>query len=209
MEYLQRIYAWLISRLEGRLIDIPYRTSPPLIMVFQQTANLIAGVYTFPAGLKSVFTPSRPINPNSLYIFQTMDFAVDVAEGDYLGAVSAAMNFSMYVQSDASPALREPIPLVKYLQRIPYILNILGSELLNESYPGAVSAPQTQGFMYNRLLGNITGVVTQTAALIGKTSLTGTMVFSVQEITDHAFIKDFVARGHRNPQAHTLQPGGF
>jgi hypothetical protein len=181
--------------IEGRLNDIPYRTSPPLLFVYTNTASLIAGKYTYDVGIKTAFTPSRPINPNSLYIFKTMDFAADVAVEDYLGAITTALNFSMYVQSDAGgPALREPIPLVKYLQTIPYVLNILGTEMLGQAYPGNAAVTPTQGFEYNRLLGAIGGVLTQTAPLLGKGTLTLTVVFSVQEITDRNFISDFVAR---------------
>jgi hypothetical protein len=206
MDVMQHISDWLAHKIEGRLIDIPYRTSPPLLMVFQQTASLLAGGYAFPAGTKTVFSPERPIRPNSLYLFQTMDFAVDIAEGDYLAAVTAAMNFSMYVQGDAAPALREPVPLVKYLDKIPYALNILGTELLGDSYPGSANVAQTQGFTFNRLLGNITGTLTQTAALLGKASVTATMLFSVQEVTDRLFIQDFVQRGQRSRAPRQSQP---
>jgi len=189
--------------IEGRLNDIPYRTSPPILFVYTETATLAAGAYTWPLGGKSAFTPSRPINANSLYLFQTMDFAVDVDQADYQSAVSTALSFSMYIQSDAgSPALREPIPLVKYFNVLPYILNILGTELLGEAYQNSSGVSPAQGFTFNRLMGDVNGIVTQTAALIGKASLTATIVFSVQEITDKNFIKDFVDRS----EAAMLRP---
>lgn len=181
--------------IEGRLGDIPYRTSPPLLFVYTETASLNAGVYDWPVGGKAAFTPSRPINANSLYLFQTMDFACDIDQADYQSAISSQMNFSMYLQSDAgSPALREPIPLVKYYQTIPYILNILGTELLGEAYQNSSGITPAQGYSFNRLLGDINGTLTQTPTLLGKTSITATMVFSVQEITDKNFIKDFTDR---------------
>jgi len=181
--------------IEGRLSDIPYRTSPPLLFVYTETANLIAGAYLWPLGGKAAFTPSRPINANSLYLFNTMDFACDVDQADYQSAVSTALSFSMYVQSDAGgPALREPVPLVKYFNTLPYILNILGSELLGEAYQNASGVSPAQGFTFNRLMGDINGTITQTPALIGKASITATMVFTVQEITDRNFISDFVDR---------------
>ncbi len=181
--------------IEGRLADIPYRTSPPLLFVYTETAALDAGAYTWAVGMKNPFTPSRPINPNSLYLFDTMDFACDVDQADYQSAIASQMTFSMYVQSDAgSPALREPIPLVKYYNTIPYILNILGTELLGEAYQNSSGISPAQGFSFNRLLGDINGVLTQTPTLIGKASITATLVFSVQEITDKNFIKDFVDR---------------
>ena len=181
--------------IEGRLNDIPYRTSPPLLFVYTEAASLSAGVYNWPVGVKAIFTPSRPINANSLYLFNTMDFACDIDQADYQSAISTQMNFSMYLQSDAgSPALREPIPLVKYYNTIPYILNILGTELLGEAYQNSSGISPAQGFSFNRLLGDINGTLTQTPTLLGKASITATLVFSVQEITDKNFIKDFVDR---------------
>lgn len=181
--------------IEGRLADIPYRTSPPLLFVYTETADLAAGAYTWPLGGKAAFTPTRPINPNSLYLFQTMDFACDVAQEDFQSAVTTPLSFSMYLQSDGgSPALREPIPLVKYFNTIPYLLNILGTELLGEAYQNSSGISPAQGYSFNRLLGDVNGVLTQTPVLIGKGSITATLVFSVQEITDKNFIADFVAR---------------
>lgn len=181
--------------IEGRLGDIPYRTSPPLLFVYQETASLAAGAYNWPVGVKAAFTPSRPINANSLYLFHTMDFACDVDQADYQSAISSAMNFSMYLQSDAgAPSLREPIPLVKYFNVLPYALNILGTELLGEAYQNSSGVSPAQGFTFNRLLGDISGTLTQTPTLLGKTSITATVVFSVQEITDRNFIKDFTDR---------------
>ncbi len=183
---------------EGRLIDIPYRTSPPLLFVFQQTANLQAGAYDFPAGMKVPFSPERPIRANSLYLFQTMDFAMDIDQNDYLAADTEAFTFSMYVQSDAGgAALREPVPLVKYLDRTPYILSILGAEMMGSAYPGMTPGSAAPTINYNRLQGSILGNLVQTPALAGKTSVTATMLFSVQEITDETFISEFVKRAGR------------
>jgi hypothetical protein len=181
--------------IEGRIGDIPYRTSPPLLFVYTEVAALSAGVYNWPVGGKAAFTPSRPINPNSLYLFNTMDFACDIDQADYQSAISTQMNFSMYLQSDAgAPSLREPIPLVKYYNTIPYVLNILGTELLGEAYQNSSGISPAQGYSFNRLMGDINGTLTQTPTLIGKASITATLVFSVQEITDKNFIKDFVDR---------------
>lgn len=173
----------------GRLIDIPYLVSPPLLFTYRQTASLAAGSYTFTNGTKAVFTPSRPIQGNVLYIFWTMDFAMDIAEQDYLGAITTLPQFSMYLQSDASaPAFREPIPLSKYFSTMPYALAILGNDLLSSQ------AQAAQGFLFNRLLGGIDGVLNQTSALLGKATVTATVVFSVQEISEAKFIAEFRAR---------------
>lgn len=187
--------------IEGRLNDIPYRTSPPLLFVYTEAASLAAGGYSWPLGGKAAFTPSRPLNANSLYLFKTVDFACDVDQADYQSAISTALSFSMYIQSDAGgPALREPIPLVKYFNTLPYILNILGTELLGEAYQNDSGTSPAQGFTFNRLMGDVNGVITQTPALLGKASITATLVFSVQEISDRNFIKDFVDRSEATLQ---------
>lgn len=195
--------------IEGRLNDIPYRTSPPLLFVYTETAALVAGAYTWVLGNKFAFTPSRPINANSLYLFKTLDFACDVDQADYQGAVSTALSFSLYLQSDAgSPALREPVPLVKYFNTLPYILNILGTELLGEAYQNASGISPAQNFNFNRLMGDINGAITQTPALIGKGSITATLVFAAQEITDKNFIKDFVDRSEAAGMRGNKNQGG-
>lgn len=180
--------------MSGKLIDIPYWTSPPLVFTYRETAALMAGEYTFLIGTKAVFTPSRPIRANALYMFRTFDFAVDMAEIDYLGAIDTLPQFSMFMQSDsAAPALREPIPLAKYFDLLPYPLSILGTELLEQAYPGQNAVTPTQGYSYNRLLGSVEGVLNQTPALIGKASVTATIVLTAQEIVDEHFISDFKA----------------
>lgn len=199
--------------IEGRLIDIPYRTSPPVLFVYQQTASILAGQYTFPAGARIPFTPSRPINANSLYIFNTLDFACDLDQNDYMGAIVSALSFSVYLQSDMGPTLREPIPMVKYFNSLPYILNILGNELLGEAYQNSSGVSPNQGFTFNRLMGNMIGVLNQTAPIIGKISVTSTVVFTATEITDKNFIADFKARADGNinlksPQNNKPQIGG-
>lgn len=194
--------------IEGRLADIPYRTSPPLLFVYTETALLTAGSYNWPNGVKAAFTPTRPINANSLYLFNTMDFACDIDQADYQSAISSALNFSMYIQSDGgSPALREPIPLVKYFNTLPYVLNILGTELLGEAYQNSSAVSPAQGFTFNRLLGDVSGTLLQTPTLIGKASVTATIVFSVQEITDRNFIKDFVDRSEASISAKSAKGG--
>jgi hypothetical protein len=195
--------------IEGRLNDIPYRTSPPLLFVYSEKVTLAAGAYDWPLGQKAVFTPSRPINANSLYIFNTLDFACDIDEGDYQSALLSPMSFSMYLQSDGgSPALREPVPLVKYFNNLRYILNILGSELLGEAYQNSSGVTPSQGFSFNRLMGDVNGTLTQTPALIGKASVTATIVFTVQEVTDRNFIKDFVDRSEATMTAQNIKPTG-
>ena len=184
--------------MRGRLIDLPYHDSPPLLFTYRQTAALAAGSYTFsPPVTKGVFTPSRPILPNALYSFSTMTFAMDIDENDYFGAIATLPSFSMYVQSEAAaPGLREPMVLSKYLANIPYILHILGGELLQDAYPGQTAPATAQGFTHNRLLGSVGGILTQTPALLGKASLTAIIILSAQEIVSEEFVAAFKAESN-------------
>ena len=110
--------------------------------------------------------------------------------------ITTLPEFSSYLQSDASsPAFREPIPLSKYFTTIPYKLAVMGSELLGESYRGGDGgASSNQGFTFNRLLGNVTGVLNQTPALLGKSAVTSIVVLSAQEISEACFISQFKGR---------------
>lgn len=184
--------------MEGRLIDIPYLTSPPLLFTFRQTAAVVAGSYTFAQTTSIAFTPSRPIQPNILYMFETVTAAFDIDENDYFGAISVQPQFSMYLQSDANaPSMREPLQLVKYFPALPYKLAIMGSELLGQS-----SNTSAQGFQNNRLLGNVTGTLLQTPALLGKVTVTAILVFTVQEISDNRFLEEFKLRAQAQTRSY-------
>lgn len=196
----------------GRLIDIPYHTSPPLLFTFKQTAvsgAVVVGQYNFTTVpvTKIAFTPSRPINGNVLYSFQTVTFAMDIDQSEYQDAIQVQPEFSMYLQSDATgPALREPIVLAKYLEIVPYRLHILGSDLLNAAYPGQSGfSAAAQGYSFNRLLGTVNGILNQTPSLIGRNSITAVLIFSVQEIVDDEFIRAFKGESAAEKSVHYLQ----
>lgn len=184
----------------GRLIDIPYDTSPPLIFTFQQTANLLAGQYSF-TGMgvaKIAFTPDRPILQNVLYIFNTISFAMDISPLDYSAAIATQPNFSAYVQSDAAaPAFRETIALPNYFANLKYVLALLGGQEPGQQYPGSTGSGTVQPTATNRLLGSVSGVLNQVGTLIGKNSITATIQMTAQEIVDPGFIECF--KSHASP----------
>lgn len=181
--------------MEGRLIDIPYDTSPPIIFTFRQTANVAGGVYDFnPTGVvKTAFNPNRPINKGFLYIFRTISFAMDIAENDYQGAILDQPAFAAYVQSEAgAPAFRESIVLAKYFDNLPYTLSVMGGQVPGITYPGSAGgATGAAAQAINRLLGNVSGSITQTGALLGKMSVTAIIMLTAQEIVDSAYIDCF------------------
>ncbi len=181
----------------GRIGDIPYASSPPILFTFRQTANLSAGFYDFggvTGGITKIpFNPDRPILPNVLYFFNTITFAMDIEQNDYEAAIVNLPQFSAYVQADsAGPALREPIVLPQYLLNVPYPLSFIGAATVNRNYPGAVApAIAPSDSTTNRFLGAVTGKLSATASLEGKTSITAIITLSAVEIKDNAYIEGF------------------
>src|SRR5690606_13731681 len=167
----------------------------PLLFTYRQTAAGAAGVYNFTSDTTAkAFTPDRPIAQTILYIVKTMSIAMDISPEDYVSAIDRSLRgvlpeFSMYVQSEGgAPALREPLVLSRYFERLPYLLPIIGKDLLTDAYPGASAAPTAQGFNQNRLLGLVSGTLAQTASLLGKASVTAVLSFTVHEITDQELV---------------------
>ncbi len=191
----------------GRLIDIPYATSPPLLFTYQHTAILSAGKYDFggvTGGItRTPFSPNRPLTPNVLYIFRTINFSLDIDQNDYQAAIDTLPEFSAYVQAQGgAPAFREALPLPAYLLNVPYTLCILGEGTTNASYPGAVApAGGLTQSTFNRLLGSVTGILNATAALAGKGSLTAVVTLSAQEVKDNNYVEAFRALGRGSPAA--------
>ena len=187
----------------GRLIDIPYSKSPPVIFTYRRTAQLAVGQYDFGGVSSSVvrteFTPSRPLLPNVLYMFDTISFAADVTEGDFQGAIATTPAFQVYNRAEAGAvALREAISLDAYLQVYPYRLAIMGSTTTN--------AGSGNG-SFNRLLGSITGVLNQTVALVGKAEITMLVKMTAQEISDTEYIRQFTGMGLRQGLPQTPPAG--
>lgn len=181
----------------GRLIDIPYAKSPPVLFTYRVTAPLAAGVYDFGGVtspvIRTLFTPSRPILPNTLYLFHSMSFAMDCDQNDYQSAILNLPEFSAWNEADAGAnALREPITLDKYFENYDYRLTLMGGQTVGSS--------DVQQF--NKLYGSVTGVVQQTVALVGKASLTAIVKFTAQEVTDTTYIAEFTGRDQRAKSAY-------
>jgi hypothetical protein len=167
----------------------------PLLFTYRQTATLAAGFYDFSLDTTAnPFTPDRPLSQNVLYRLKTMNFAMDITEDDYEGAIDPTLGgvmpeFSMYIQSEGgNPELREPLVLSQYFKQMPYGKSIIGKDLLSDAYPGASATPVAQSFNQNRLLGLVNGILAQTASLLGKTSVTATISFTAVEIIDQNII---------------------
>jgi hypothetical protein len=176
----------------GRLIDIPYAKSPPVLFTYRVTAPLALGQYDFGGVTTPVrrtpFLPERPLLPNTLYLFDSMSFAMDIDQNDYQAAIDVMPSFAAYNQADAGAlALREAVSLDKYFENYRYRLTLLGSL----STQGGANADGR----FNKLYGSVSGIVTQTANLIGKASLTAIIKFTAMEVTDKAFVRAFTEMG--------------
>lgn len=170
----------------SRLIDIPYWTSPPLQLIFQQTATVdIAGNYVWPVA-KQTFTPNIDLNPENLYLIQSLTFASDTSDGDYKEAITTMPKFHLYLETEgALPQLRQPFYLPMHLANHTFYRPII---------PAGGSSNNRQNSVANHFLASYTGQLIQTPSLIGKQSITLTMVMAVQEIGDANFIDAFKAQ---------------
>lgn len=155
--------------------DIPYWLSPPIQYVYTSQASLVAGQYIW-ADPPSSLTPIRPVINTSLYYFRDITLSADIEEDDFSAALKyGSMPYlGMYLRSNANANLfREPFYMPRYVQNFGY-------RLFWETH-------QTP----DELLAAFTGTLTQTPALIGKTTISLTAIISAQEISDPNYRKAF------------------
>jgi len=156
-----------------RIEDLPYWTSPPIQFVYESTAALAAGVYTW-NDAPLPLTPLRPIRENILYYFRTISLAADISEEDFTGAIVVNPQFLTFLQSTAqAPLFREPVQMNKFYVNFDYRLVWM------------TQSGQDQLFAAFR------GTLLQTPALIGKNAITLKAIISAQEIADEQYIKAF------------------
>lgn len=156
-----------------RAEDLPYWGSPPVQYVYESTALLVAGFYTW-VDAPSVLTPNRPVRPNVLYFFRNISMTADVEELDFTGAIITPPQFNTHLLSDANaPLFREPILMNKFFDQFDYRL-WWSSQQENDV-----------------LRGTWNGILAQTPALIGKASITLKAIITAQEISDEYFVNQF------------------
>lgn len=166
-----------------RVEDLPYWTSPPIQFVYESTATLNLGRYTW-ADAPSALTPVRPLNSNALYYFRHVTFAANIEELDFTSNILTTPQFQMYLKSRArAPLFREPLQMVKYLDEFEY-------QMAWETRQQSTAQNQTS----DALLGSFTGVIDQGANLIGVQSITLKAIIAAQEIIDENFINLFKTR---------------
>lgn len=167
-----------------RLEDLPYATSPPVQYVYESTASLNLGVYVWNDD-PSVLSPNRPVLSKAVYFFRNISLTADIEELDFSAALVTTPGFFIFKKADAKAVLfREPVQMNKFYDQFDYRLT-WWSEQDND-----------------QLFGAFRGTLTQTPALIGKTSVTLKAVITAQEIADDNYVQLFKT-------AYPKPPSGF
>jgi len=157
-----------------RAEDLPYWTSPPIQFVYESTAALALGRYTW-ADVPTALTPNRPILNNSLYYFRSVSLTADVAELDFTSNILTRPQYFMFLRGDSyAPFFREPIEFNKFYDQFEYRYFWMSHQGEND-----------------QLFAAFRGVVNQGPGLIGKNSVTLKAIISAQEINDDNFIQLF------------------
>lgn len=155
------------------LNDIPYWTSRPIQFVYQSTAALAAGQYTWDDS-PSPLAVTRPIRQNYLYVFRAITLSADISEQDFTENVLEAPQFMTYLQQSANAALfREPVRMVKFFEDFPFPL-----AWTSQADPDSIRA-------------SFNGQLDQGDGLIGKSEITLTAIISATEVVDKQFIDEF------------------
>lgn len=166
---------FLVPRLE----DLPYTSSPPIQFVYRQTSTLTAGNYPFSVTTPQQLATVRPLIANSLYYFRSVTVVADIDEGDYLSSITDIPTFQMYALSTGKQILfREPLSIAKYFQNFDYRL-VWQTQREDDQFYCAIN-----------------GNLKQIDSLIGKTTITISVVLSVQEIVDTAYIMRFTQKSY-------------
>lgn len=152
---------------------IPFGASPLVFFTGEFSASLLAGQYEWSAVLQN-FEPNRSLTNQAVYFFWDFDFTLDIDSLDFSGAIASTPLVSIYLSSKPNESLfRQPFRCPKFYDKKP----ILQGEQIR-------STP-------NALQFGITGILNQTAALIGKNSIKAIVQMTAHEITDPDYKKMF------------------
>lgn len=185
VEFEKTLQALRIPRAE----DLPYWTSPPIQFVFESTANLALGSYTW-ADTPAAFTPQRPILINAVYYFRSITLTADCAEFDYTTNIVTTPAFYTFLESYSDAVLfREPILMNKFYDQFTY-------RFFWQSYRSD-----------DILKGGFVGSLLQGPGLVGKSSITLKAIISAQEIVDENFCNLFKANYPKPPANVRVENG--
>lgn len=181
MTELQRFLSGVRTLAIPRIEDLPYISSPPIQFVYESTANLSIGSYIWDDA-PSVLTPNRPILTNAVYYFRTVTLSADIEGQDFTAAIVTTPEFFMFRRADARAVLfREPVQMNMFFDQLDYRLTWVSQQ------------------EDDQLFGAFRGTLVQTAALIGKITITLKAVITAQEIGDAHFVEAFRANYPKIP----------
>lgn len=167
-----------------RAEDLPYYTSPPIQFVYESTANLNAGAYTW-NDTPTALTPNRPLVVNSMYFFRNISLTADIAEFDFTSNILTTPEFRSYRVSDQLTMMyREPVLMTKFFDQFDYRL-WWTTQREADSIRAAFS-----------------GILQQGAGLLGKNAITLKAIISAQEVTDQNYVEAF-KRAYPAPKENT------
>ena len=157
---------------------LPWHNTKPLFCTGEYEVPLVGGVYTWDVNNLQSFSPIESLTSNALYIISQVSFSLDVSILDYQAATLQIPSVQFHQSAEGyAPLLRQRISAPSFLDQQEFIHPFLSKHSPNE------------------LKFSISGVLEQTPALIGKTTLTAAIMMTMYEITDDLYIKEFKKNG--------------
>jgi len=162
------------------------------VNLFTATFNVpTVGAYDFGV-LANVGQTVIKLRPQSIYLLEKMSFSANIDEGDFLEAVTTTPQFLLRRLIDGQTVFYKPIPIVSYIDGEDQISYTWSKE--RTGTPGQQDNP-------DELIIDFTGVIDQTAALVGRVTIRAQVTFKFYEVTNSAWVKRF--RGIEQPLSGT------
>jgi hypothetical protein len=139
------------------------------------------GVYDFGIAANTCAVLFDQVIKSNIYMIDSYSFSATIQEGQYLEAINTLPQIQLQRQVDQQVIFSKPLPLVNY-----------------------IDAAQSIGYFFtprkdDALVATFSGILNQTAPLVGIASITAQVSFNIYEIIDSSWIKSFKeAQGPKN-----------
>jgi len=147
---------------------------------FLQTVNFFTGTFNTPtvgvydfgiaANTKQIVLEMQPL---SVYFLERCNVGGDIAEADFLGAISVFPKLVLSTRTAPQTVYRLPLPIVNYID--------------NQEINAWIYSEQAS----EALLATMTGILNGTAALVGIAELRLAVSFNLYEVSDSDFLAAF------------------
>lgn len=151
---------------------------------FIQTANFFEAQYNTPTLGRYDFAINAnirqnviPINKDSLYFIDRINFSCTIPESDYLSVIDTTPEIQLFYGQRGSPVYVKPLPVVNYID--------------NQETNTYFQNFGQDDFRDNFLTVTMRGSLAQNAALVGVTEIKAQLSLNVYEVTEQEFIKKF------------------